>query len=109
MSTAEFAPLIAILLTLAPPNWVEMRATYRYDQAARMSDVTTHAVTTASNQQWVQVGHTTFDMMDFFDTYRAKTHAGMAKPWTSVTVTVKRGGSEPMLEFGYEVLDLTQR
>jgi hypothetical protein len=47
--------------------------------------------------------------MDFFDAYRDKTRPKLEKPWTSVSVTLERGETEPTIEFGYEVLDLTDR
>jgi hypothetical protein len=105
----EFAPLVAILTSLAPPDWTAMRVVYRWDQPRRMSDTALYAVTSKSNPQWVEVGHTTFDMMDFFDAYRDRVLPTLKKPWTSVTVTIKRGEAEPKVAHGYEVLNLTDR
>lgn len=107
--STEFAPLIAILMMLAPPDWTAMRVTYRWDEPRGMSDTALFAITSNSNEQWVEVGHTTFDMMDFFDAYRDKTRPELARPWTSVTVIIRRGETEPAVEFGYEILDLTDR
>jgi hypothetical protein len=103
MTTSDFAPLI-LLLALAPPDWVAMRATYRYDDP--LSDVRTYAIMASSNDEWVRVSHTEFKMMDFFDTYREKTHPKMEKPWTTMTVTIKRDDDVPVVEFGYETPDI---
>jgi hypothetical protein len=108
MAATEFAPLVAILLTFAPPDWVAMRTTYRYDEPRNMSDIKSYAITGA-NPQWTRIGTVSFDMMDFFDAYRDRTRPKLSKPWTSVSVTIKRGEAEPTIEYGYEVLDLTDR
>lgn len=109
MQASEYAPLVALLLALAPSDWVSMRMTYRYDAVNAASDVKTFAITPSSKQQWVSVGNTNFEIMDRFDAYREKTHPQMAKPWTSVTLTVQRGNDVPTVEFGYDVLNLLDR
>jgi hypothetical protein len=109
VSASDYAPLVALLLALAPSDWVSMRMTYRYDAVNAASDIMTFAVTTRSNKHWVEVGNTSFEIMDLFDAYREKTHPGMAKPWTSVTLTVQRGNDVPVVDFGYEPLNLLDR
>lgn len=110
MSSTDFAPLVAILLTLAQSDWAAMRVKYRYDEPqGGISETSLYAITAKSNQQWVEVGSTTFDMLDFFDTYRKRTRPALAKGWSSVTVTIRKGENEPAVEFGYEAVDLLDR
>ncbi len=108
MSGIEFAPLVAVLLSFAPPNWTAMRVTYRYDNALAVADTETYAIS-AGSKDWVRVGHSGFKLMDFFDAYRERVHPKMERPWTTIAVTVRRENQEPVVEFGYEPANILQR
>jgi hypothetical protein len=109
MSGAEVGPIVALLLSLAPPDWLAMRVVYRYDNALAMAATEPYTVTPDSKQQWVRVSYGGFEMMDLFDAYREKTYSKMDKPWTTVTVTVMRENQEPVVEFGYDAPNILQR
>src|SRR5437762_1625035 len=76
----EFRPAVNWILRYAPKEWTQLKFTYAYyDQLG-----VTHAYAkSGASDTWAVISHSDFEMHDFFDTYRAKTHPTMAKPWTA--------------------------
>ena len=106
MSNEEFAPVVALLVAIAPADWSALRAVYRYHDGN--ADTKTYAIT-ASSKDWVRISQTGFEMMDFFDAYRKQKHPRMETPWTTVTVVITRENPVPDVQFAYEVPQILRR
>lgn len=97
MSNQEFKTAINLLLKKAPENWSELQVRYQYFDGA-MKIKTYSRVN--DKQDWQPFNFGSFDLMDFFDNYRSKSHPKLDKPWSVLILTVHKDHSAK-IEYEY--------
>lgn len=83
----EFRPVVNWVLRYAPKEWEQLKFTYAYYK--QIGQIHVYSKNAASDT-WAPFSTSGFEMHDFFDAYRARTHPTMAKPWTAIIVLVSK-------------------
>ncbi len=81
----EFRPVVNWMQRLAPKRWSRLKFTYSFYDG--LGVIHAYAMTSGSSA-WKALSHSDFEMHDFFDAYRNRTHPSMVKPWAAVIVLV---------------------
>lgn len=99
MSNQEFKEAVNLLLQKAPKGWSELQVRYQYfDGATKIKAY----CKSDENRDWKAFNFGGFDLMDFFDDYRAKSHSKLDNPWSVLVLTV---GKDQSVKVEYEYGD----
>ncbi|MDE1465493.1 hypothetical protein [Spartinivicinus poritis] len=105
MSNEEFEPAARLLEENAPNDWCKLCAHYRYHDG--LMDIKVF-FKKSLQEDWSIFDTGGFDLMDFFDEYRSKTHHLAENPWSGIRVTVDKT-RKIEVDFEYHKQDIFSR